>query len=109
MSNTIAPTTDIHPEIPRAAWVTERYLDDDGRCVVDEHGYDDGDYYVERSVSHSINDDGTVYTNPENYFVKWLNRWPDCPAIDRESATILPKDLPALIAVLQRIQAEATA
>lgn len=104
---TVSDTTDIHPEIPRAPWVTERYLDDDGRCVVDEHDYDDGDFHINRSVSHSIDDDGTVRTNPENYFVAWLNRWPDSPAIDSESVTILPRDLPRLIAVLQRLQAEA--
>src|SRR3546814_2958376 len=99
--------TEIHPEIPRAAWVTARYLDDDGHAVVDEHEYEDDMWTVSISVSHSIRGDGRVHTHPMNVFLRWDNVWPNGGGVDHETMTIFPQDIEGLIAVLQRAEAAA--
>jgi len=107
-ATSVPSTTDIHPEIPRAPWVTHRYLDDDDRVLVDEHQYEDDGYEITRDVTRSLNDDGTHTTHAENVLLKWSNVW-STGGTDDESVTILTSELPALIGVLQRIQAEVTA
>ncbi|WP_433721102.1 hypothetical protein [Microbacterium laevaniformans] len=106
MIEAIAPTIDIHPEIPRPAWVTDRYEDDDGRLVVDEHEYEDNGFRITRSITHSAEGDAWV-SGTESWLIQWDLVWPDGTGTDREEVTVVSRDIPGVIAVLQRIQMEA--
>ncbi len=102
---------DIHPEIPMPEWVEERYSDDDGRVVVDETDYIDGIFCLTRCQSHTLEDDGSWFTHDEHAFLRWRTAWPSEPNVrlETEEFTILPKDAPALVAVLQRFHEAAKA
>lgn len=101
----------IHPEIPAPAWATNRYVDDDGREVIDEHVVEHGRYYIElsRMVTLRATDSGDVSApldtnfHPENVWFRWQNRWADGSA-DAEGFTVFPADIPTLIEALEAAQ-----
>lgn len=98
---------EIHPEIPMPGWATDRYLDDDGREVCDEHNYDDSGFDVELARMHSFGNE-TVRRHDDNVMITWRSVWADGTGVDREQFTILVPDIPKLVAVLQRAQAKIT-
>lgn len=99
---------DIHREIPMPHWMNNRsgcsgrYLDDQGRIVKDESDYDDGQFAITLNRMHSL-EDGQVYTSDDNADVRWISKWEDQSGVDSERFTILAKDIPELIGVLQRL------
>lgn len=93
--------SEIHPEIPMPHWATTRYLDDDGRIIADEASASLNGFDIELSQAHSP-DDRERYE--ANVCVWWTNEWA-AGTEDRETCTILPDRIPALIAALQHAQA----
>ncbi|MCT1394583.1 MULTISPECIES: hypothetical protein [Microbacterium] len=101
----------IHPEIPAPVWATNRYVDDDGREVIDEHAVEHGRYYIElsRMVTLRATDSGDVNApleanfHPENVWFRWQNRWAD-GSVDAEGFTVFPADIPTLIKALEAAQ-----
>ncbi len=94
---TVSDTTDIHPEIPRASWVTNRFVDEDGD-LVDQHRYTDGRFTILRDKFHPIT--GADMEHPETVTIDWVNEYAD--GTDPQQVTALVRDIPEIIAVLQR-------
>ncbi|CAI9386070.1 hypothetical protein [Microbacterium sp. T2.11-28] len=107
MSESTAQTTGIHPEIPLAPWVTTRYEDDDGRLVVDEnkYHYTDVDVWVDRGVTHALNEDGSFHSSTESALISYDLVWPE-GGRDAEQFTVLASSIPILIAALLRLEKE---
>lgn len=89
---------EIHPEIPMPHWTTERYLDDDGRVVMDAATFDEGAFFITANLLHAITAEG-VETSVDNILLNWENMWPD--GVDQEQCVVLVDTIPALITALQ--------
>ena len=90
----------IHPEIPVPHWAELRYLDDDGREIVDERRTSRGGYEIELSRMHTFSDGGAK-RHGDNVFIRFDTVWPNGGGIDPQTLTVLPHDIPELIAALQ--------
>lgn len=93
--------SEIYPEIPMPHWATSRYLDDEGRSVVDEGSASHEGFDIELSTAHAR--DGREQYE-ETLALWWTNEWA-AGSRDRETCVILPARIPDMIAALQHAQA----
>ena len=90
---------EIHPEIPMPHWATDRYLEDEGRQVIDERTTSHGNFDIELGRMYTFTETGRI-DHDENIDVWWRSVWSD-GGIDRERLTVRLDDIPDLIAALQ--------